>query len=292
MARSLRPGAFALAASVVVASGALSEVLLGQTMGQMTIEASDPIQVEVEPDLAAKPYRSLTNSKRSVTNFNVEVVRGAVTTADDVFGLNAYASTIVRHGSVFTPPEDIWRTVNNPVSIAVYDGDLFVVGQGNYTLARHDAQTGEIKELLMLRPGAADLVIDEERAEAWVSCMDDDSVMQIALTTPLSVTKVWSWDDGLELKRPRFLSLETGSETDPTDNRVFVAPLVSGNNTLTSEAMSGVIVDGFDPLFAPEGALPDNDLFVIQPSSAQPVRAVLKGVASLLYGHGRNPFER
>ena len=130
---------------------------------QVSIPPTQPAPV----DVLEKPYRSLTNTQRSFTNFNVEVVRGFVVDGDslDLYAVNAYESTVVHRlgaGGIVSR----WRTGSNPVSIAFYNGDLLVVGQGNHPLARHDRTTGRITDLLMLRSEPADLVVDADNGWA------------------------------------------------------------------------------------------------------------------------------
>ena len=246
--------------------------------------------------LVGRPYPALTDSPRGFTNFNVEVVRGFVvrplgrTGSDAVletFALNAYESTVVRF--VGARERGRWRTVNNPVSIALFEGDLLVVGQGNHALARHDARTGELLDLLMLPSEPADIAVDGDHGEAWISCMGADAVVQVDLGERLRAVKVWSWDEGLRLKRPRFLHLDRGGP-EPEDNVLYVAPLVSGNNTLTLPAGGGSIGGVVDGTTLPGGGLPDEDLFRIARGAAQ-AEPVVRGAGSLILAHGRNPFD-
>lgn len=245
---------------------------------------------------ASKPYTALTNTQRSFTNFNVEVVRGFV--IDDVtfeiFAVNPNESTLLRFTYPLPQATHRWRTLNNPVSVAFYQGDLLVVGQGTHALARHDRTTGEITDMLMLRSEPADIVVDTDNDWAWVSCMGDDSVVQVDLTPPMSIVKIWNASDGLELKRPRFLFLDTNNPASATDNWVYVAPLVSGNNTISNRLIGGGVRDGrTDPFFTFNAAingtgLPDFDLFRIRPS-ATAVDAVQRQAGSLMLAHGKNP---
>lgn len=272
-----------------------------------------PLAAQGGPPAAAH-YRSLTNNSRSFTNFNVEVVRGFAIYGTDAYAVNAYASTIVHYSnyasaSGVVQPQDNWRTLNNPVSIALYNGDLYVVGQGNHALARHSRIDGRILDVLQLPSEPADIAIDTENAIAWVSCMGADCVVQVDLGgAAMTVVKRWSWDDGLRLKRPRFLALDLGDPNDPADNAVHVAPLISGNNTLItnreptippspdSGIVKALVRNGNDVNLFPNGGLPDEDLFRITPDFPQatpPVQGVVtacvRGAGSLILAHGRNP---
>lgn len=251
-------------------------------------------------------YPQVTNTQSTFANFNVEVVRGFVvrqTPSLEIFSVNAYASTITRNTSFSGAPIATWRTLTNPVSIAFDGSDLLVVGQGNHALARHDSATGAFKDVLMLRSEPADIVIDDDRHHAFVSCMGDDSVVEVDLgTTPMSIVRVWKDDSrtttpttSLPMKRPRFLSIDMGA-SGAADNVVYVAPLISGNNTLISRAHPTdpkKIFDGNSSAFATNPAfngtgLPDYDLFRLN-LNAGTVEPVLRGVGSLLTAHGRNP---
>jgi hypothetical protein len=259
------------------------------------------LPASAEPQGGDKPYRSLTNTRRTFTNFNVEVVRGMViadTPEFHLYALNSYEGTIVHHDNGNGVPTDRWRTIHNPSSIAVDGDSLFVVGQGTHALARHDRITGEITDLLMLLSEPADIVIDSENGWAWVSCMGDDAVLQVDISGRMRILEIWDEDDGLRLKRPRFLYLDEGDPQDAGDNHVMVAPLVSGNNTLIfnqttfAAQLNGTVFSGFDTALFPNGALPDEDLFRINPFAAPgeaAVEPVLKHVGSILLAHGRNP---
>lgn len=255
------------------------------------------------PAVVDAHYTALTNNHRSFTNFNPEVVRGFVVVGDDLFAINSYASSIVRHTNFAAASGVVsraaqWRTLANPVSIAHFAGSLYVVGQGNHALARHSLVDGAMLDVLKLPSEPADIVIDRENGWAWVSCMGGDSVVQVSLSGPMAVIKRWSWADGLRLKRPRFLALDLGG-SGAADNGVLVAPLVSGNNTLitnlmetspdTSSTNPPVVRDGRDVAVFPNGGLPDEDLFSIQPTASVPVRAVVRGAGSLILAHGQNP---
>src|SRR5262245_14038330 len=106
------------------------------------------------PDTARqKAYRSLTDTRRSFTNFNCEVVRGLAATSDgsEVFAINSYESTLLKFAGLAPQPVAHWRTLTNPVAIAFDGPDLLVVGQGDHALARHDRASGAIRDLLRLR---------------------------------------------------------------------------------------------------------------------------------------------
>lgn len=275
---------------LAIRSAALARILVA---GALTVTAA----------AQDSPYPDVTNTPRSFTNFNVEVVRGFVVRQSpsfEVFSVNAYESTIVRHTSLSGAAVDRWRTLANPVSIAFDGNDLLVVGQGTHAIARHDSATGAFKDVLMLRAEPADIVVDDETHHAFVSCMGDDSVVEINLTGgALSIVSIWKNDatNSFPVKRPRFLYLDKGG-AGTSDNVVYVAPLISGNNTLLTRSAlvtPKTVHDGNDatkfavnPAFNGTG-LPDYDLFRLNPSSGT-VDKVLRKVGSILTAHGRNPL--
>lgn len=259
---------------------------------------------------AQEPYPELTNARSQYATFNPEVMRGMAFGDNDLlYAVNAYASSV----SVFdlqgvsapaseptsTAPIlllERWRTVHDPVAILWGgDGYVYVLGQGSHALAKHDASTGEIVDVLQLPSEPADMVLDGD-GDLWVSCMGADAVVEVDLGGTSMSGQVLPLLDGVvwehRMKRPRFLHYDAGSD------RIFVAPFVSGNGTFavgvpessnnnSSLLETGVVLDG--EALAPQGVLPDNDLFSIDPAT-HAVVPVVYDVATLLTGHARNPF--
>lgn len=242
-------------------------------------------------------YDELTNTYRSVTNFNVETVRGiALAPSGNIFMINTHGSTL----DAFLPggPIEIdfyWPTINNPIALGIYvdpgaeppDGEYgLVLGGGTHALAMHDLLTGRIVRTLNLPAETGDLVIDQENERAFVSLPGNDTVVQIALPK-LVVEATFE----VQANRPRFLFLDTGDPEDAADNVVLVAPELSGNNSIP---IGGTVVFAFSLApFLPEG-LPDEDLFRITPVTiptevVQPTDAMLRNAGTLLMEHGRNP---
>lgn len=277
-----------------------SRLLAGSTLA--LVAAAGAVHAWTDVD-----YPQLTNTRRSYVDFNVEVVRGFVLRTDpeadpelECFSVNAYASTIQRHTALSGAPVNIWPTLTNPVSIAFHGDDLLVVGQGNHALARHDSATGAMLDVIMLGSEPADIVVDDETDMAYVSCMGDDAVWEVDLSgATFAIGTVWSMRStthNLPLKRPRFLSLDPGGE-GTSDNVVYVAPFISGNNTITSRLNTILpegVHDGNDTsLFPADSAiggsgLPDVDLFRLKPSTGA-VDKVLRQVGSIVTAHGKNP---
>ena len=234
-------------------------------------------------------YTALTNPFDEVTNFNVETVRGmAFDSTGDLWAINTHGSTLVRFDSAFADVSSTFHTLNNPVAMGIF-GDqgvdyLVVGGGGTHAVAVHEPFVGTVQALVRTPSEVGDLVIDHERGEAFVSCPGANVVLQLGLPD-LNVIR------SIEIPaiRPRFLSLDEGTDDGGLDNRVYVAPFLSGNNSvvgLGGTAGAGRIVDASDPAIASQG-LPDEDLFSIDPSSGV-VKVELTGAGTLLTAHGKN----
>jgi hypothetical protein len=280
-----------------------------------TAGPAGPAQGPQTPDQAATPvvvdYKAITNPRSEYATFNPEVVRGFAfdDKANKLFSIHAHASTLLVFDTSTgggSAPIERWRTVTDPVSVRLHGGFLFVVGQGNHVLAKHDAATGAILDLVQLGSEPGDMVIDSN-GEAWISCMASDEVQHVQLSPSLAVLDSYSWNEGLELKRPRFLTHQPATSKHP--ERILVAPLVSGNGTFgVDKYVPGVnfnagareldtteIHDGYSAAFAGSlglngyGVLPDEDLFAIELGSTIQVAAVARTVGTLLNAHGEHP---
>lgn len=224
-------------------------------------------------------YEALYNEVSSNASFNVEVMRGFCISADqtgqadEAFAIHSYQSSVVcfdlpKNPSGVLQAKDRWRTVTDPVSIAITDTHVYVLGQGSHALAKHDRQTGEIVDVLMLsgesldapndelgqRLGTepSDLVLLEDPSgedKAYISLMGADAVIEVGLDSPMEIEFRWEADtngstDDFQLKRPRFLNL------DAAKGHLYVAPNMSGNNTFGVRDQDpnppAVGIDGFD----------------------------------------------
>ena len=245
-----------------------------------------------------KDYHALTNTWHTVTNFNVEVVRGmAIVDTTLMYAVHPAQSAVLKFAPHFYTESARWNTLNGPVSVATYDGGVYVVCQASNALVHHDPNDGHIVDVISTLSEPSDLVVDAENGWAWVSCMGSDAVLRIQLSNPMRILDIWSWGQGLRVKRPRFLSLDLREPGNPADNAVWVAPLVSGNNTLLTEDASDAanndrILDGRPSAGILTQGLPDEDLFLIAPGAAvgQQVSAMATGMGSLLTAHGRHPI--
>lgn len=268
------------------------------------------------------PYDELTNTYRPVTNFNVETTRGLqFDPAGRILMLDTHGSTL----DVFVPggPLEVsehWPTLNNPIAFDVFTDEnvdpavdyALVLGGGTHALALHELSNGRIVRTLQLAAEAGDVVIDADNARAFVSVPGDNLVVQVGLPgLTLEATFEVAGD------RPRFLSLDRGDPEIASDNVVFVTPELSGNNTVSTNAVFNPLGDpeadppiaffpGAAPFAAPfeldpppvgsvyEG-LPDEDLFRIDPYTGSPPAPTLAAVAelrnagTLMFAHGRNP---
>ena len=252
-----------------------------------SVPAHDP-KTPTPIEDGVRPYPLVTETRRSVTNFNVEVFRGVVLDPDgqDFFALSATASLLLRFAPPLPRPVEIWPTVHQPVALAWHEGDLLVVGGGTHALVRHSAVDGAVLALCPLASEPADIVVCEDQDVAWVSCQGADAVLEIDLVT---FTEIRRYDVGV--KRPGFLWLDTG-EVGVDDSIVYVAPMISGNNTLVTLKPDGAkIRNGQNTVVYPAGGLPDVDLLRIDPRAPldQAVTPIVRGAGSILTAHGRNP---
>lgn len=238
------------------------------------------------------PYAKLTNDLRERANFNVETVRG-LALADDgrLYALNTHGSTVVVHADGDAEPEEVWLTLNNPVSLAVFGARVAVVGGATHALAVHDRVDGRILELLSLPRQPGDLVVDDTE-DGWigyVASQAENAVVEVDLEAP-RILRRWT----IPAESPRLLSLDV--EPVSGARRLLVAPMLSGNNSVPvpatfsfsatlDEALGNVL--GLSAL----GGLADEDLFAIaidDPAAA--VVPVARGAGTLLFEHGRNPL--
>ena len=264
------------------------------------------------PQVAQTNYDELTNTYRSAANFNVETVRGLHVAASlRVLMINTHGSTLnMWVPGMPTSAPFFWPTLNNPIAVDAFSQPTgptsapieygVVLGGGTHALALHDLATGRIVSTLQLPAETGDLVVDQEGARAFVSLPGNNTVWQIGLPK-LTVDAVFT----VASQRPRFLYLDLGGD-GVEDNLVYVAPELSGNNTVSLGSLQNPVTLGLDfrTLFAlpldlksslPDG-LPDEDLFVIKPQpppgGAPPTlaaQAVLRNAGTILNAHGRNP---
>ncbi|MBL8756226.1 MAG: hypothetical protein JNK15_23225 [Planctomycetes bacterium] len=232
-------------------------------------------------------YQSLTNPFSVATNFNVETVRGLVfdATGAQVWALNTHGSMLARltlpNG---VPTRQLFRTLDNPVALAMASSGgtnfVLVLGGGTHGLCAHNAVTGEIVAYLDLPGEPADIVVDDQQQLAFVSCTDVNEVVSVSLanlaTGQLTIFK----HIGVDGSRPTFLSFWEGLSSAPNDNVVWVAPLLSGNDTTHDNQPYLHVVRG--------AGLPDDDLFEISTSTLA-ITSKLKRAGTLLTAHGRNP---
>jgi len=253
------------------------------------LAAQVPAGGPLEPDFVDRaPYRVLTHDVDDGANFNAETVDGLAFTADGsrLYALNTHQSTVVELTGLAPEPSAVWPTLLNPVSLAWWQGELVVACAGTHALAWHDEGDGAIRAVLPLPSEPAGLVVDDDRGHAFVACQGANVVCEVDLA---SATLVRTYE--LDERRPRFLWLDPGDPLDPQDARVYVAPLLSGNDTAVKgpgAGNSGQVLDLDDPAVAPAGGLPDFDLLRIDPFAGT-LTPVFTGVGTLLLEHGRHP---
>jgi hypothetical protein len=240
---------------------------------------------------APLPYPKVTDNRREVVNFNAEVVRGLAPHTDgSIYALNSHASQIVHHMNLTPEPERIIQTILNPVAIALWSNRILVVGGGTHALAIHDANTGEILNLVRLPAEPADIVVVPEQNAAYIACQGANVVVRVNLMSA-AITHTYP----INSERPRFLSLDRGPEgLVSADDRVMVTPFISGNGSGigATGVQRALIGDSYlvDNPAAGFHGLPDQDLFAI---SLNPATAVAQPVArqmgTMLTAHGRHP---
>jgi len=240
---------------------------------------------------APLPYPKVTDNRREVVNFNAEVVRGLAPHPDgSIYALNSHASQIVHHMDLTPEPERIIQTILNPVAIALWTNHILVVGGGTHALAIHDANTGEILNLVRLPAEPADIVVVPEQNAAYVACQGANVVVRVDLPTAAITNTI-----PINSERPRFLYLDRGlDKVGSADDRIMVTPFISGNGSGISATgvQRAVIGDSYlvDNPAAGFNGLPDQDLFAISlnpaTTSAQPVA---RQMGTLLTAHGRHP---
>ena len=198
-----------------------------------------------------------------------------------------------------------WGVPSGPVSLAMWEdttvagGDrLLVVCRNSWVVCMLDRTTGDILGVLQMRDPStgealgepADILVDDQTNQAFVSCSAADAVVEIDLNA-WTITNVFR----LPSKNPVFLSFDVNGD-------VLVAPELSGNNTIVhrGEATLAVpfndqakelgIMDLNDPALAVSG-LNDYDLFRIVRSGASigTVQPVASSVGTILFGHCVNP---
>lgn len=258
------------------------------------------------------PYDELTNTYRTVTNFNVETVRGMhVAASGRLLMINTHGSTL----NMWTPggslvPQFYWPTLNNPIAVDAYtdtaeEPDVeyaVVLGGGSHALALHELVGGRITNTLQLPGETGDVVVDQDNHRAFVSCPGTNTVVQVGLPD-LDLEATFT----VESQRPRFLYLDRGDAANAADNVVYVAPELSGNNTISTNALqdkdtgafllASPFATAFDCKPFLPGGLPDDDLFRVTPHTPSGGQAptlaaasVLRNAGTILEAHGRNPF--
>lgn len=269
----------------------------GLALGAMAAAAAS---AEQDQDLAIKDYITVTDTRRSTTNFNVETIRGMeFDDAGTLWAVNTHGSTLVAYDWDATDPGAPiapllqHRTLNNPSALALWTDTggrefAIVVGGGTHGVVKQDRGTGEIVAYVGLPSEPMDIVIDPERDLAFISCGGSFDVFEA--TGPQSGGVVVQLELGsfdstsvrnhfIDSVRPTFLSIDVND--GDVENFVYVAPLLSGNRTT-------FLIDGTgDGSAVVMNDLPDDDLFRITEGGL--VEDWLDGVSTLLTAHGRNP---
>ncbi len=276
-----------------VAAVTVASLFLPLASGQMQVGPKDPFAAMPLPTTAA--YRVQDNVEGSYVNLNTIAVRPMVQTANgDLYVANTHDSTVEVFDGTLSTPQKVYPMPWGPTSLAVWDApgdspdELLVVCRGSYTLARMDLNSGRLLSLLDLPALPGDLLVDDAKSRAFISCSGLDSVVQVDLTTnTIEITYDEANFPGFAVKHPLFLSFDD-------QGRVLVSPLVSGNNTTSERGgplrAGNQVIDLTDPMISNKG-LPDEDLFRIDPTTGmESVTAVAKGVGTILFAGGFHPL--
>jgi len=248
------------------------------------------------PVAQTAPYSTLTNDRVEFTNFHPEPFAGiANDRGDRILAVNPYNNTWLRFpGPLATTPELRVLTGHNPVSIGVWNPGptpearrILVVCTGSHALFLHHPADGRILNVLQLDSEPADLEIDEENDRAYVSCRGDNTVVAVDLLQ-WSVVEHYPIPCG---QRPGPLHLDRGDPGVVGDETLWVASMVTGNNSIFSGSSTQPLGLVLDLDTVPWGELPDEDVFRIDPtlSGASAVQPALRRAGSLIFELARNP---
>ncbi|MEM7307454.1 MAG: hypothetical protein AAF682_12325 [Planctomycetota bacterium] len=238
-------------------------------------------------------YHSLYNRVEEYTNLNVETTRGLALNGIDLYALNTHAGLLSRFSfATFPPVRTDWPTALSPIAVSVWNGRVLVLGGATYALFVHDGVSGDVLGVIDLfedAPEPGDLLVEPGTDYAWVTSMGQGKVVRIDLAAGQVDA---SWD--VPSLRPRFLSYVPAAAGTSDPDYVYVAPMLSGNNStlaINSEfaGMDARIVD-LDTAAAGQG-LPDEDLFRISTAPGGAIEPVARRVGTILTGHGRNPSD-
>jgi hypothetical protein len=242
------------------------------------------------------PYVKLTDNFRDHTNFNVETVRGMASARDGTFyAINTHGSMLVWFADGNPEPAGNWGTLNNPVSLAVFDQLAFVVGGTTHALAVHDRFTGEILSVVSLPSEPGDLVIDETTSIAYICSQAENVVVALDVSDPYGIREIER--HVVPGEAPRFLNLDTHPVSG--ERVLIVAPMLSGNNTVPRRGRSGVHVtleaatgDIYNVSGLENGGLPDEDLIVLPLVGGVRPAQLSSGreAGTLMLEHARNPL--
>lgn len=256
--------------------------------------AAPPQKSPYTPVPVSSPFSPRDNVEGSWVNLNAAPVRPMLLDGSTIYAVNTHDSTVEKFAAAQTTPVAVWGVPWSPVSIAAYSAgaapdELLVACRGTYVLARLDKATGALLKVLELPSEPGDILVDDLNSRAFISCTGDDSVVQVDLLTN-AITRTYSFpNDGINFrcKSPLFLSADSAG-------KVYVAPLISGNNSTAERGVGGgfrgagdKVLDLASGAIASPG-LPDEDLFCIDPAAGT-VGPAVKGSGAVLFAHGFHP---
>lgn len=244
------------------------------------------------------PFKALDNIESEYTLLGAYPIRPMAVdpVTSDLFTLNVGLSKVLQFRTQDLPtgvPFQTWQVPAQPVSIGIWNETLpgnggiarriVVVCRGDHVAVLLDSVTGEVLHLLRLDHEPGDLLIDQARNRAFVSCQGARTVVEINLAASFTRANTFT----IVQQEPLRMCFDA-------QMRLLVAPLCSGNNSAINSTFptnpSASVVQDLDP-FAPIGiTLPDEDLLRIDPlQPSLPPALADKGSGTLLFGHNINP---
>jgi hypothetical protein len=248
-----------------------------------------PFDPDGIPDSA--PFRKLDTIIGPYVNLNVVPFSPIALTPDGntLAVVNTHANLVRLFDS--TDPNPVnwtliasYKTAWGPVSAGFFinpgcQPELLLTCSNSDSLLWMD-YTGRVQGLLGLPGEPSDLLIDQTRKMAWVSCLGSDVVVEV----DLQFRRIRA-EYPIPSKHPAFLSFENGNT-----GSVIVAPMLSGNNTTVERgpALFNAGPNGILDLSQETQGLPDEDLFRLSPADAT-VSPVVIGAGTILNDHAENP---
>lgn len=242
-----------------------------------------------------EPIDRVENSFVNLATFPVRPM--AFDASGNLWAINHHNSTIQKFTGSSAPSTE-YALPWGPASVAYWagptadpaDDEMVVTCRASWAVVELDVASGRILHVHQLRPDATDSSRQGRMAEpgdivivgnqALVTCSGADTVLQIDLVTK----NFFLYGRDTRPSYPRFLAKAPLFLSVGPDGLVYVAPLISGNNTRVDGGLAGtsVLTPGSNP------GMPDVDLFRIDPATHGLTDAAV-GMGTILFAHGVNP---